>query len=38
LNERGDKLVEMGNMKARKKLVEQKSFLLPTLAEQLDAR
>src|ERR1035438_4856347 len=25
-------------MKAKRKLVEQKSFLLPTLAEQLDAR
>jgi len=38
LNERGVKLVEVGKMKARKKPVEQKSFLLPTLAEQLDAR
>jgi IS5 family transposase len=28
----------MGKMKARKKPVEQKSFLLPTLSEQLDAR
>jgi IS5 family transposase len=38
LNERGVKVVEMGKMKAKKKPVEQKSFLLPTLAEQLDAR
>ena len=28
----------MGKMKARKKPVEHKSFLLPTLAEQLEAR
>jgi hypothetical protein len=27
-----------GKMKARKKPVEQKAFLLPTLAEQLNAR
>lgn len=32
------KLVESEGMKARQKAVEQRSFLLPTLAEQLDSR
>jgi len=32
------KLVEMVSVKARAKTTEQKSFLMPTLREQLDSR